>query len=128
MLPVITLDLDDVLVDYCQSYLNFAASHGASQLHVHELTELHWAGPLGITTEEELELDRRFALDPSYRQCVAIPGAGEAVRILQKRFEVHVVTARGPEKQEATEEWLREVLGVGVPLHLLGLWGLPRVQ
>lgn len=122
-MPVITLDLDDVLVSYCQAYLDFAATRGANALRVTELVDLHWAGPLGITTEAELELDREFAQDPSYRTCPAVEGAAEAVRALQATFDVHVVTARGVEKRAATESWMRDILGVDVPLHLLGLYG-----
>lgn len=98
MKPVLVLDIDNTLCDYMGLFLPFLASRGMV-FSLDQVTEN--MGPLGVPDEAFDEFGYCCL-----RQLELFPGTLEALQELRNTFDLFLVTARPPQREPETRDWL----------------------
>jgi uncharacterized HAD superfamily protein len=103
--PLIGVDLDGVLVDFNEAFLNCINNKNATNWAKHHVTHYDYQYCIGIEEKEVYETFANMASDGSYARLNPMP-LHRLVNLLPGR--VHLVTHRVATLQADTRSWLNE--------------------
>lgn len=104
--PIIAIDIDDVLADYAQGFIEFSNAHWGTHLTIDDYDE-HWAN---VWKVDMAEVRRRASVIHDKRLVKDLMHKSEASPVLEKlskHFGLVVVTSRRVQNKEDTLAWLR---------------------
>ena len=104
----IAVDIDEVLFPFIDEFIKdhntrFATALNKSQFHTYE-----FSGPLGLDVPKTVERVYAFQKQLDSRSSAPFEESREAVTKLSRHYDLAVVTARHPQFESMTLEWLRE--------------------
>lgn len=102
---VIAIDIDDVLALRADIFLDFVNKEFGSSLTLHDLSE-DWVKMWGISRAEAERRGEVIINKALHGLYPVIPGAQEAIKLLQQQFRLIAVTSRRALTKDLTEEWL----------------------
>lgn len=106
---LLACDVDEVFFPLLGHFLeDYNATHGTN-ITPDQFKTYHFDGPLGLTVPQTVEKIYSF-LRSDHSQIELLEGVEDAIERLEKRFDMHVVTARHPDFETATWQWLQQRL------------------
>ena len=102
------VDVDEVLVPFVRTFLDWRIARGLSRYRVDDLAEYDLGPSCGPgAVDEAIE----FLAEPASVLIAPVPGAIEAIEAISRRWRVVAVTSRfGRDQGPGTEAWLRHWL------------------
>jgi uncharacterized HAD superfamily protein len=121
-LPIIAVDIDDVLADNAQGLIEFSNERWGTDLSVEDYTE-HWAQMWQIdNTETETranELHESGAIGKYRHNDSALP----VLRDLAQRFRLVIITSRRLQVEKETRAWIADHYpDIFSEIHFAGIW------
>jgi len=106
----IGIDLDDVIVKFFPSFLNFYNEKYGKNRNIEELSSYHiWEVGIGRDKEEAIKLVDEFYKSEEFDKIPLVKGAGEGIRKLNDlENDLFVITARPLRFREKTEACLEK--------------------
>lgn len=122
----IGVDIDDVLVEFFESYLKFVEPL-IGKKDINDWTKEYiweWAE---ITRKEALDLAERFTLSEEFKKVKLIKGSKEAIAFLSKKHELFFITSRAEKLEEITFNFLKQNYSLDPQLFFSGnVYGLKK--
>lgn len=106
--PLIAVDLDDVLADYCNPLIAFHNQTFGTNLARQNFTSYRLWEVWGGTSEEATRKVYHFHNTDYFRNIVPVQGAVEGINILTKQYNLVIITSRFTDFMEYTSEWLKK--------------------
>ncbi len=103
---VVGVDLDNVLKDCYVSLCTFHNRRFGTTLNKEDGRNYSLEEVWGCTLPEVYARLAEFFQSTEHHEAQPISGAQQAIRLLQKRYDVVVITARPVEAQEVTHAWM----------------------
>jgi 5'(3')-deoxyribonucleotidase len=126
--PVIAVDLDDVLAEHAQEFVNYSNKKWGTNLKVGDYQD-HWAE---IWNVDEAETQRRLRgyLDAGqFAKYKTVTNADKILTELKNRYKLVILTARQKSLQKDTLYWVKKhFTGIFDDVHFAGVWDLPMEQ
>ena len=107
MKPVIAIDIDDVLADYAQGFIDFTNRHWGTNLTVDDYDE-HWINVWKVDIEEVRRRAEKIHDLSLVKNLTHNPSAGPVLDRLSQRFKLIVVTSRRIQNREDTLAWMKQ--------------------
>ena len=104
--PIIAIDIDDVLADYADGFIQFTNEHWGTSLTIDDYDE-HWAN---VWKVEHDEVVKRADKIHELRMIKGLLHKAEACDVLSRlsdRYQLIIVTSRRIQNKEDTLEWLK---------------------
>jgi uncharacterized HAD superfamily protein len=121
-LPIIAVDIDDVLANHAESFVNFSNERWGTHLTVEDYDE-HWAEMWQIDnteTEARANVFRDSGIISEYDH------TDEALPILtslSRNYQLIVITSRRIQMEKETRAWIaNHYPGVFTEIHFAGIW------
>lgn len=109
MIKITGLDLDNVLADFVQTFLEFVYLKTGERYTYSDITQYHFEKALGFPGERMMRLYQMFNEENWWRRVKPFPFASDFVRRLHsKGFSVVVVTSRPRNCESETYRWFRK--------------------
>lgn len=106
MLPLLAVDLDEVLCETTPALIRFHNDLYKTNLHLSDFTSYEYEKVWGGTPQEAVEKVRNFYASDVAHNLVSIKGSVEAIKQLYPRFRIAVVTARQDSLRADTSAFL----------------------
>jgi len=107
----IGIDIDDVLADTLPAFIDYNNRHHGGARSLEHFHSARWEDVLGVTTDQLGDRLEHFFSTPDFHAIQPTAGANEALRILGKTYELHIVSARWDVIVEPTKLWLATHFG-----------------
>jgi len=104
----IAIDLDDVLANSLDSFMEFYNKNYGGELKREDFTAFTLNEIMGTPVEEERNILEDYDDRGYYENIEPTSGAKEAVLELGKKNELVIVTSRPQKKEEQTRRWLKK--------------------
>ena len=102
----IAIDLDEVLVDYVSTFLDYHNLTYKTSFNKQQMREYAWLRLFNCTRKEAIERAYSFYKTEYFRNLQPIRGSIEAVSILAKNNNLSIVTSRPSDIEQETLAWL----------------------
>jgi uncharacterized protein len=102
----IAIDIDEVVVEILEKYMNFAAENGFKKIKYDEIYSYDLADVLGVSSKETFGLLDDFVLGGKYEDLDFIDGAFEGVNLLKEEYEIYFITARPKAVLKLTRDFI----------------------
>lgn len=121
---LLAVDIDNVLADFNDAFVNYANANWGSNITAEEITE-DWAKLFGIDDVEWQRRAKELFSDNSklYRNLPLITGVERELVKLGQHFDIIAITSRSRGAESATRYWLDTNLpGVISEVHFSGIY------
>jgi hypothetical protein len=108
--PVISSDIDGVIVDWYRPFLDFLNQHLGTNYRYQDITDHDLAVALGLPEEQMHELLPKFYSQYSLAQLNPIDQAIESLEQLAKTYQIILITSRRDVHKTATNQWFTRYL------------------
>lgn len=116
----LTIGIDiDATITEAYYWIPWANAYFGKHLKPEDVIDYEIHRVLGISEEEYLALYDRYG-EMLHRESLIRPGAAEVLRRIFAKHQLHYITARHPQMDRVTVEWLSRHDIPGHGLHLLG--------
>ena len=105
-LPVIAVDFDEVLANFVPSLAAFHNHNYNTTLTIDDFGPYYYQDVWGGSLKESNEKMTRFYNSSFFQDISPIPNAKEVLESLKNNFDLHIVTARPLDQEEASREWI----------------------
>jgi 5'(3')-deoxyribonucleotidase len=105
-LPVIAVDVDEVLANFIPSLASFHNEVYNTSLTIDDFSPFFYKDVWGGSHEETLQKMSLFYNSSHFKNITPMPYAKDVLKLLQNNFELHIVTARPSNQENATREWV----------------------
>lgn len=102
----IAIDLDEVLVDYTDSFLRFYNTTYQTDFKRKQIVEYAWWKLFNCTKEEIIKRAYNFYETKYFRSLQPIRGSKEVVSILVRNHDLSIITSRPSDVEKETLAWL----------------------
>ena len=122
--PLLAVDIDNVLADFNEAFVNYANKNWNSNITLDQITE-DWAKLFGIDDAEWQRRAKELFSDNSrlYRNLPLIAGVERELAKLEQHFDIIAITSRSRGAENATRYWLEENLpGIVKEVHFSGIY------
>jgi len=122
--PVIAIDVDDVLAQHAESFIEYSNQKWGTSLTLDDYDE-HWAKVWQVDIAEALRRRDEFVSSKVHDNFIAHTDSDTALKSLAERFELRIVTSRLLSMKEGTLEWIKQTYpGVFSEdhIHFAGIW------
>lgn len=122
---LIAVDLDDVLTDSAQRFIDFSNKTWGYDLRIDDYTE-DWAGMWGVAPHVGERMSKQWHDSPDYHAPQADPKARQILEKLGRQHRLAIVTSRRNWAIEGTRAWVEEHFpDVFEDVHFAGVWDGP---
>lgn len=130
MRPVAALDFDDVFLDFVTPFLKWHNDEYGTVVTYADVFSHQLDLVFGTSRDEMFDRIRRFSTTYSYVDLHLLPGAVEAVRMLGRNFELHIVTARTEDARGRVADVLARAVGTGTfaEVHCTHAWDAQGIR
>lgn len=119
---VIAVDIDDVLAQFAEAFVEFSNKRWGTHLTIDDWTE-HWAEMWGVDYEEEERRAKIVRKSDIFINFSHNKNAREVLRILSKKYKLVVVTSRHRAISKDTLKWLdQNYKDIFSEVHFAGIW------
>ena len=120
--PLFVVDLDDVLAQSVQAFVDFSNQHFAAGITMDDYNE-DWSTMWGTDyeeTERRAAIMRKHDIHQTYKP---MPGAFEALQALRPKYRLVVLTSRRESIKASTTAWLEQYYpGIFDDILFSGIW------
>lgn len=117
------IDIDGVLADLLHDFLPLMNARFDCELRPEDITRYAFEDVARVPAEEMSSFMAGLADTDFYRRLLPLPGVPQALRCLQDRYHLHLVTSRPARLKDQTLAWLAEH---GIPYHRLSFRRRPH--
>lgn len=119
----IAIDLDEVLADYINPFLEFYNSSYQTNFIKEQIVEYDWWKIFNCDREEMIQRAYRFYQTHNFRNLAPVQGSQEAISSLSKQHELFIVTSRPFDIAQETIAWVKKYFPDGFSgLYLTNNW------
>lgn len=104
---IIAVDVDEVLFPMVESFLRYHNPQYGTDHRFEDFFSYDWEHTLGVPQEETVRRVYEY-LASDYSHVETVQGSQEAVVALAKDYELVVITARHPQFETTTVDWLHD--------------------
>jgi 5'(3')-deoxyribonucleotidase len=105
-MPVIAVDVDEVLANFVPSLASFHNDVYKTNLTINDFDAYFYKDVWGGSEVETMGKLSLFYNSSYFKKITPMPHAKEVLQLLQKKFDLHIVTARPSELETPTREWI----------------------
>lgn len=105
---IIAIDLDDVLADSLNSFIEFYNKHYDKTLKYEDFIAYTLSEIKGIPREEENRILEHFDESNYFDNIKPMKDAVEVIEKLSKNHEIIIITSRTKDKEEKTKKWVNK--------------------
>jgi uncharacterized HAD superfamily protein len=121
-LPIIAVDIDDVLAGHAEAFVNFSNERWGTHLTVEDYDE-HWAEMWQVDhAEAEARAQTYFTsgiTSEYHHDNEALP----ALTLLSREYQLEIITSRRIQLEKETRAWIaNRYPGVFTEIHFAGIW------
>lgn len=118
----IAIDFDDVLAEHAQALVDFSNEMYGTHLTIEDYND-HWSEMWQVDTVERERRAKQFQVPENVKSFGPIGGADEALRKLNKKYNLALVTARPPSMLKVSRAWLDvHYPNIDFETHFIALW------
>ncbi|MEX0930190.1 MAG: hypothetical protein WDZ79_00785 [Candidatus Paceibacterota bacterium] len=110
--PVLGLDFDDVIFAHNDALFAFQNERDGTSFTRDDIMHYGLEKTWGCSREEAHTRVMRFFHSPDHFKTQPLPGSIEAVELLERSYDIHLITARSAEFLSQTQEWLQHYLPI----------------
>lgn len=104
----IGVDVDDVLAELMQTYLDYHNEHYSTKVQKKDMFSYAFHEVFGGTEQESRDKVLDFYETDFFHNLKLVPGAKEGISQLAEKHQLCVITARPPTIQKQTKQWLNK--------------------
>jgi len=116
---IIAIDLDDVLANSLQSFVDFYNEKYNGDLKCEDFTAFTLNEIKGMPLDEEAKLLTEYDESKYYDQIMPMKNAKETIQKLSQNNKLVIVTSRPDKKEEKTKKWLKQHIGDFAEVHFM---------
>ncbi|MCF7799309.1 hypothetical protein K9M74_05385 [Candidatus Woesearchaeota archaeon] len=121
----IGFDLDGVLAEFTESYLQYYNDKHGTEHTSEEFEHTHFSKHLQMTHTEVERSIAHFFQSPFAKAILPVKGAQDVLHKLVNQHELHVITSRPKEVSKITLDWLNDFFpDMFTSIHFSGDWVL----
>lgn len=104
----IGIDIDDVIVDFLPSFINFYNERYNKNIRFEDMTSFFlWEVGVGTNRKDVIKFVDEFYDSENFYDMPLIAGAKEAINLLSKEHEIYIITSRPIKLKEKTIEFFK---------------------
>ena len=111
----IGIDLDEVILDYLSEIIKFYNTKNNKSIKKEQFNSYNFWEVWGGTREEAIQICDNFHNSEDFHNFKSIPGALDALNILNKGNEIFIITSRSLLWKEKTEKWIKDNINFSSP-------------